>query len=123
MHNAKGKKLVPHSNAKFSFDFSEEEVKRGGRIVKGGPVFDEILEELEIDLLSADIGHTSVSEIINLLRMHLIGARINKKINLELVIEKAVKNSLLSLLNAGYWELIVICKSVRNSNNNNDGWR
>ena len=36
--------------------------------------------------------------------MHLIGARINKKVNLELVIEKAVKNSLLSLLNAGYWD-------------------
>ncbi|MGY8691495.1 MAG: signal recognition particle-docking protein FtsY, partial [Candidatus Poseidoniales archaeon] len=88
----------------FHFDFATEEVKRGGRIIKGGPVFDEILEELEIDLLSADIGHTSVSEIIKLLRMHLIGARINKKVNLELVIEKAVKNSLLSLLNAGYWD-------------------
>jgi len=104
MHNAKGKKLVPHSNAKFSFDFSEEEVKRGGRIVKGGPVLDEILEELEIDLLSADIGHDSVLELLNLLRTHLIGARINKKVNLESIIEKAVKNSLLSLLNSGYWD-------------------
>jgi len=103
-HNAKGKKLVPHSNAKFSFDFSEEEVKRGGRIVKGGPVLDEILEELEIDLLSADIGHDSVLELLNLLRTHLIGARINKKVNLESIIEKAVKNSLLSLLNSGYWD-------------------
>ena len=104
MHTTTGKKLIPKTTVKFHFDFANEEVKRGGRIIKGGPVFDEILEELEIDLLSADIGHTSVSEIIKLLRMHLIGARINKKVNLELVIEKAVKNSLLSLLNAGYWD-------------------
>ena len=62
------------------------------------------MEELEIDLLSADIGHDSVLELLNLLRTHLIGARINKKVNLESIIEKAVKNSLLSLLNSGYWD-------------------
>jgi hypothetical protein len=46
MHTTTGKKLIPKTTVKFHFDFANEEVKRGGRIIKGGPVFDEILEEL-----------------------------------------------------------------------------
>ena len=77
----------------IKLDFSHDQVQRGGRIIKGGPALEEILEELEEDLLSADIGHNSVSELINLLRIQLIGIRINKKIGLEEIIEKVVKNA------------------------------
>jgi fused signal recognition particle receptor len=104
MHTTTGRQLIGKHQASFTVDFSEEEVTRGGRVVKGGPILDEILEELEIDLLSADIGHASVTELLELLRINLIGARINKKANLEIIIEKAVKNSLLSILQAGYWD-------------------
>ena len=31
----------------FNIDLSQEQVQRGGRVIKGGPVLDEILEELE----------------------------------------------------------------------------
>ena len=104
MHSTTGRKLVKTSTSKFNIDFSQDEVQRGGRIIKGGPVLEQILEELEEDLLSSDIGHSSVSELISLLRIQLIGARVNKKINLEEIIEKVVKNALISLLEAGYWD-------------------
>ena len=104
MRTTTGRELIKLDRPIFKLDFSEEQVQRGGRVIKGGPALEEILEELEEDLLSADIGHNSVSELINLLRIQLIGIRINKKIGLEEIIEKAVKNSLLSLLEAGYWD-------------------
>ena len=72
-----GRKLIKLNRPIFNIDISQEQVQRGGRVIKGGPVLDEILEELEEDLLSADIGHTSVLELINLLRIQLIGIRIN----------------------------------------------
>lgn len=99
-----GRKLIKLNRPIFNIDISQEQVQRGGRVIKGGPVLDEILEELEEDLLSADIGHTSVLELINLLRIQLIGIRINKKIGLEEIIERIVKNALLSLLEVGYWD-------------------
>ncbi len=104
MRTTTGRELIKLDRPIFKLDFSEEQVQRGGRVIKGGPALEEILEELEEDLLSADIGHNSVSELINLLRIQLIGIRINKKIGLEEIIEKVVKNSLLSLLEAGYWD-------------------
>jgi fused signal recognition particle receptor len=104
MRSTTGRELIKLDRPIFKLDFSHEQVQRGGRIIKGGPVLEEILEELEEDLLSADIGHNSVSELINLLRIQLIGIRINKKIGLEEIIEKVVKNSLLSLLETGYWD-------------------
>ena len=104
MHSTTGRELVKTNTSKFNIDFSQDEVQRGGRIIKGGPVLEQILEELEEDLLSADIGHSSVSELISLLRIQLIGARVNKKINLEELIERVVKNALISLLEAGYWD-------------------
>ena len=88
MRTTTGRELIKLDRPIFKLDFSEEQVQRGGRVIKGGPALEEILEELEEDLLSADIGHNSVSELINLLRIQLIGIRINKKIGLEEVIEQ-----------------------------------
>ena len=79
MRTTTGRELIKIDRPMIKLDFSHEQVQRGGRIIKGGPALEEILEELEEDLLSADIGHNSVSELINLLRIQLIGIRINKK--------------------------------------------
>ena len=49
MHTTTGRQLIGKHQASFTVDFSEEEVTRGGRVVKGGPILDEILEELEIE--------------------------------------------------------------------------
>jgi fused signal recognition particle receptor len=99
-----GRELIKLDRPTFKLDLSQDQLQRGGRVIKGGPILEEILEELEEDLLSADIGHKSVTELVNLLRIQLIGIRINKKFGLEEIIEKVVKNSLLSLLEAGYWD-------------------
>ena len=61
MRTTTGRELIKLDRPIFKLDFSEEQVQRGGRVIKGGPVLEEILEELEEDLLSADIGHNSVS--------------------------------------------------------------
>lgn len=99
-----GRELIKLDRPTFKLDLSQDQLQRGGRVIKGGPILEEILEELEEDLLSADISHKSVTELVNLLRIQLIGIRINKKFGLEEIIEKVVKNSLLSLLEAGYWD-------------------
>ena len=63
-----------------------------------------ILNELEEELLSSDMGHSASSELMTSLRAQLIGARVNRKAKLEEVVEKALRGALLTLLKAGYWD-------------------
>jgi fused signal recognition particle receptor len=63
-----------------------------------------ILEDLETDLLSADMGHAAVTELISVLRTHLIGARITRKTELAGVVERALRGALRNLLESGYWD-------------------
>ena len=60
-------------------------------------------EELEDELMSSDMGHSAVSDLIQSLRTHLVGARVNRKAQLADVVENALRGALLSLLKAGYW--------------------
>jgi fused signal recognition particle receptor len=65
---------------------------------------DKILEDLEFELLSADMGHSATQEVVAALRANLIGARISKKQSLTEVVDLALRKSLLGLLEAGYWD-------------------
>ena len=44
-----------------------------------------------------------MSDLIQSLRTHLVGARVNRKAQLADVVENALRGALLSLLKAGYW--------------------
>ena len=59
----------------------------------------------------ADMGHDAVTDVMTTLRGSLIGARIARKADLSEVIESALRNSLLSLLEAGYWDFDKTVKS------------
>jgi fused signal recognition particle receptor len=96
--------LVPAEPASFDVDLSDSEVKRGGMIIRGGDVLDGILEELETDLLSVDMGHAATENLVNALRARIVGARISTRTALPTVIEKALRASLRRLLEAGYWD-------------------
>ena len=111
MRSTTGRELVASETAKFEIDLSDAEVKRGGRVIAASQALENILEELETDLLMADMGHDAVSDVMTTLRGSLIGARLNRKADLNEVIEKALRASLLSLLQAGYWDFDKTVKS------------
>lgn len=111
MRSTTGRELVASEAAKFEIDLSDVEVKRGGRVIAASQALENILEELETDLLMADMGHDAVSDVMTTLRGSLIGARLNRKADLNEVIEKALRASLLSLLQAGYWDFDKTVKS------------
>ncbi|DAC41799.1 MAG TPA: hypothetical protein D7H71_00890, partial [Candidatus Poseidoniales archaeon] len=61
----------------FDVDLSDSEVSRGGMIIRGGEVLDGILDELETDLLSVDMGHAATEDLVNALKSRIIGSRVN----------------------------------------------
>ncbi|MBF92270.1 MAG: signal recognition particle-docking protein FtsY [Euryarchaeota archaeon] len=104
MASTTGRRLVRSQKKQFEVKLGEDSRSRGGRVIKGGKALDAILNELEDELLSSDMGHSAASDLMKTLRTHLIGARVNRKANLEEVVEKALRGALLSLLRAGYWD-------------------
>ena len=100
-----GKKTVETDRGvEFEIDLGGGVVDKGGRIIKQGPVFDELLEELELVLLEADMGSRALEAVIGALRLELIGNRLRKGADLTKVIEASLKRALRSLLAAGYWD-------------------
>jgi len=79
-------------------------VEEGGRIIKPGEAFDQLLEELEWMLLESDISQQAVSALVDSLRTALVGARLRKGADLSKVLEAALKRALNALLQAGYWD-------------------
>ena len=104
MTSTTGRKLVSSETNKFEIDLEDSLTTRGGRVVKGGKALENILNELEEELLSSDMGHSASSELMTSLRTQLIGARVNRKAKLEEVVERALRGALLTLLKAGYWD-------------------
>jgi len=100
-----GKKTVEtDKGVEFDIDLGGGVVEKGGRIIKEGPVFDELLEELELCMLEADMGSRAMEAVITALRTELIGNRLRKGADLAKVIEASLKRALRSLLAAGYWD-------------------
>ncbi len=104
MESTTGRPLVSATPTPFQVDLAEDSKSRGGRLIKGGTTLDALLDELAIDLMSADMGHDAVSELVSELRDNLVGARVSRKSSLNEVVERALRRSLASLLEAGYWD-------------------
>ena len=104
METTTGFRLVASEPATFDVDLSDSEVSRGGMIIRGGEVLDGILDELETDLLSVDMGHAATEDLVNALKSRIIGSRVNTKTALPTLLEKALRASLRRLLEAGYWD-------------------
>ena len=104
MDSTTGRKLVKSSKPEFEIDLGEDTRPRGGRVIKDGPVLQQLLTDLEEELLSSDMGHAAVTELLQALTNHLVGSRVNRKANLSRVVERALKGALLSLLGDGYWD-------------------
>ncbi len=104
METTTGFRLVASEPATFDVDLSDSEVSRGGMIIRGGEVLDGILDELETDLLSVDMGHAATEDLVNALKSRIIGSRVNTRTALPTLLEKALRDSLRRLLEAGYWD-------------------
>jgi len=103
MKTTTGRTLVP-TIKNFEIDMSEATVSKGGQIIRGGAVLDEILAQLEEELLQSDMGHSAVMEVISTLKANLIGSRIDPRKGLDKIVEMVVRKSLQDLLEAGYWD-------------------
>lgn len=103
MKTTTGRKLVP-TIKKFDIDMSEATVYKGGQIIRGGAVLDQIITQLEEELLQSDMGHSAVMEVISSLKANLIGSRIDPRKGLDKIVETVVRKSLQDLLEAGYWD-------------------
>ena len=104
METTTGFRLVASEPATFDVDLSDAEGSRGGMIIRGGEVLDGILDELETDLLSVDMGHAATEDLVNALKSRIIGSRVNTRTALPTLLEKALRASLRRLLEAGYWD-------------------
>ena len=104
MESTTGRKLVASGPAKIEIDFGDSASPTGGRVIPGSEKLNRIMEELEEELLSADMAQSAVEEVSRTLKATLIGSRISTRKKLEIVIEEALTNALLRLLEAGYWD-------------------
>tara|TARA_B110000003_G_scaffold180068_1_gene179322 strand:- start:10926 stop:12203 length:1278 start_codon:yes stop_codon:yes gene_type:complete len=103
MKTTTGRALIP-TIKNFEIDLSDATVNKGGQIIRGGKVLDEILTQLEEELLQSDMGHSAVIEVISTLKANLIGSRIDPRKGLDKIVEIVVRKSLQDLLEAGYWD-------------------
>ncbi len=104
MESTTGRRLIASGPAKFEIDFGDSASPTGGRVVTGSRKLDAIIEELEAEMLSADMAQSAVEELSRTLKATLIGTRISTRMKLEGVVEEALRNALLRLLEAGYWD-------------------
>jgi len=72
--------------------------------LKGSAKLDRLLEELEEELISSDMAHSAVEQVIHTLKATLIGSRITTAKKIEKVVEEALRSTLLRLLEAEYWD-------------------
>jgi len=104
MESTTGRTLVASGPAEIEVDFGDSATKTGGRVVKGSRKLDQLLEELEEELLTSDMAQSAVEEVIQTLKATLIGSRISTTKKIEVVVEEALRNTLLRLLESGYWD-------------------
>lgn len=77
--------------------FASSIVSDWGKKIKENPL-DEILDELEIILLEADVAYPVVEEIKNGVRKNLIGKKYDRSYTLEQVVELALKDAIRNVL-------------------------
>ena len=104
MESTTGRTLVASGPAEIEVDFGDSATKTGGRVVKGSGKLDQLLEDLEEELLTSDMAQSAVEEVIQTLKATLIGSRISTTKKIEVVVEEALRNTLLRLLESGYWD-------------------
>ena len=104
MQSTTGRTLVASGPAEIEVDFGDSATKTGGRVVKGSAKLDQLLEELEEELLTSDMAQSAVEEVTQTLKATLIGSRISTTKKIEVVVEEALRNTLLRLLESGYWD-------------------
>ncbi|MEE3315421.1 MAG: signal recognition particle-docking protein FtsY [Candidatus Thermoplasmatota archaeon] len=104
MQSTTGRKLVPTGPVKLEINFGDTATKTGGRIITASSKLDSMLEELEEELLTSDMAQGAAEEVISSLKASLIGTRLSGVKKLDIVLEEALRHTLLRLLESGYWD-------------------
>ena len=103
MQSTTGRKLISTGPVKLEVDFGDSATKTGGRVITASSKLESMLEELEEDLLTSDMAQGAAEEVISTLKANLIGTRLSGVKKLDVVLEEALRNTLLRLLESGYW--------------------
>tara|TARA_Y100001970_G_scaffold126323_1_gene156198 strand:- start:6558 stop:7823 length:1266 start_codon:yes stop_codon:yes gene_type:complete len=104
MQSTTGRKLISTGPVKLEVDFGDSATKTGGRVITASSKLESMLEELEEDLLTSDMAQGAAEEVISTLKANLIGTRLSGVKKLDVVLEEALRNTLLRLLESGYWD-------------------
>ncbi|MED5452816.1 MAG: signal recognition particle receptor subunit alpha, partial [Candidatus Thermoplasmatota archaeon] len=104
MQSTTGRKLIPTGPVKLEVDFGDSATKTGGRVITASSKLDSMLEELEEELLTSDMAQGAAEEVISTLKANLIGTRLSGTKKLDVVLEEALRHTLLKLLQSGYWD-------------------
>lgn len=91
------KKQEKKESKKLSAAPAEAPVGDSGKKIKEDPL-NEILDELEIILLEADVAYPVVEEIKEGVRQNLVGRKYDRSYTLEQVVELAIKDAVRSVL-------------------------
>tara|TARA_B100001093_G_scaffold116976_1_gene109332 strand:+ start:9481 stop:10908 length:1428 start_codon:yes stop_codon:yes gene_type:complete len=102
--SVKAAEIEMGSGSKVSVDLGGGVVSEGGRVIKAGPVLDNLIEELEWVLLESDISSDAVTAVTAAIRSNLVGSRLRRGADLAKVLEAALKRALRNILAAGYWD-------------------
>ena len=97
--------VTTESGRELLIDLGGGVIESGGRVIKDGPAFDSLLEELEFVLLEADMGRRAITEVLMALRTELVGRHLRKGATLDRVLEAALKRVLRQLLATDYWNV------------------
>ena len=93
MQSTTGRKLVPSGPVEIEVDFGDSATKTGGRVITASSKLDSLLEELEEELLTSDMAHSAVEEVISTLKANLIGTRLTGVKKLDIVLEETLRNT------------------------------
>lgn len=97
-------KLVPKPSNGLSIDLSKIVNQPSRRRISVTPAFEEIMSELEITLLEADMGHIAVDAVLAEMRLKLIGSPLPKKGDVGRLLDATLVSALDSLLRVSYWD-------------------
>lgn len=98
-------RVTTASGRELEIDLGGGVAETGGRVIKPGPAFDDLLEELEFALLEADMGRAAVTEVLEALTGELIGRSLRRGAELDKVLEASLKRALRTLLATDYWDV------------------
>ena len=97
-------KLIPRPSKGISIEIGHLKEAKSRKRITATPAFEDLMSELEITLLEADMGHAAVDAVLSAMRSKLLGAPLPRKAEVGRILDSALISALDSLLRVSYWD-------------------